>query len=246
MMSNIPKEQIDALVNLQQIEIDTQNIKATISNVDQRIEALDEKSHDFKKIIEKQQAIIDELNQKYRQYEADVRQNQDSIKKSEAKLSTVKTNKEYQSSLKEIDDLKKKNSNLEDEMIEFLDRIEEAEQALKTQTAEYSELQSDLEDEKNTIQKETEEGKRQLENLDAEWQSISADIDTALLKTYNQVKSTQNNAVGIIAVIDAVCQGCYMNIPPQMFNELQRGDYLTKCPICQRLIYWKASTKRSE
>jgi hypothetical protein len=52
--------------------------------------------------------------------------------------------------------------------------------------------------------------------------------------------------VGIIAVIDAVCQGCHMNIPPQMYNELQRGDNLTKCPMCQRLIYWKNTPKRPE
>ncbi len=245
-MSDITKEQIAALVNLQQIEINTQNLKTKLSNVDQRLARLDNRLLDFKQVIEEQQSVINELNQKYRGYESDVRLNLDSIKKSEAKLSTVKTNKEYQSSLKEIDNLKAKNSNLEDDMIEFLDRIEEAENALKTKMAEYSELQTQLNREKEIIQKETEEQKRQLDNLDAEWKTVSAAIDAELLETYRKVKSTQSNAVGIVAVTDAVCQGCYMNIPPQMYNELQRGDHLTKCPICQRLIYWKDTHKRSE
>ncbi len=245
-MGDITKEQITALVNLQQIEIDTHNIETKLNNVDQRLEKLDNSLIDFKQVIEEQQSVVNELNQKYRNYESDVRLNLDGIKKSEAKLSSVKTNKEYQSSLKEIEDLKKKNSSLEDDMIEFLDRIEEAEKALKTKMVEYSELQKQMNREKEIIHKETEEGKRQLENLDAQWKAISAGIDTALLKTYNEVKSTQSNAVGIIAVIDAVCQGCHMNIPPQMFNELQRGDHLTKCPMCQRLIYWKDTPKRSE
>ncbi|MBW2469474.1 MAG: hypothetical protein JRE62_09245 [Deltaproteobacteria bacterium] len=246
MIGNIKKEQITALVNLQQTEIDTHIIQTKLNNVDQRLEKLDNRLIEFKQVIEEQQAVVDGLNQKYRSYEADVRLNLDRIKKSEAKLSSVKTNKEYQSSLKEIEDLKKKNSNLEDEMIEFLDRIEEAEQVLKTKMAEYSELQEQMKREKEIIHQETEEGRRQLESLDAQWKTISAGIDTALLKTYNEVKSTQSNAVGIIAVIDAVCQGCHMNIPPQMYNELQRGDHLTKCPICQRLIYWKDTPKRSE
>jgi predicted nucleic acid-binding Zn-ribbon protein len=245
-MSNITKEHITALVNLQQLEIDTHNLKTKLSHVDKRIEDLDKKLLDFKQVIEKQQAFIDELNQKYREYESDVRLNLDHIKKSEAKLSSVKTNKEYQSSLKEIDDIKKKNSSLEDDMIEFLDRIEEAENALKTKMTEYSELEAQLQREKETITKEIEEGNHQLEKLEAEWQTTTAGIDAALLETYNQVKATQSNAVGIVAVMDAVCQGCYMNIPPQMYNELQRGDQLTKCPICQRLIYWKDTHKRSE
>lgn len=245
-MSNVTKEQIVALVNLQQIEIETSSVKTKISNVDQRLEKLDDRLHDFKQVIEKQESVINELNQKYRDYETDVRMNLDAIKKSEAKLSSVKTNKEYQAFLKEIDDIKEKNSKLEDDMIDFLDRIEAAENTLNTKMAEYSELQTRLNVEKETIQKETEEGKRQLEDLDAQLKTVAAGIDAALLATYNKVKALQNNAVGIVAVIDAVCQGCNMNIPPQMYNELQRGDSLKKCPICDRIIYWKNENKRSE
>lgn len=245
-MSNVTKEQIVSLVNLQQIEIETSSVKTKISNVDQRLEKLDDRLHDFKQVIEKQESVINELNQKYRDYETDVRMNLDAIKKSEAKLSSVKTNKEYQAFLKEIDDIKEKNSKLEDDMIDFLDRIEAAENTLNTKMAEYSELQTRLNVEKETIQKETEEGKRQLEDLDAQLKTVAAGIDGALLATYNKVKALQNNAIGIVAVIDAVCQGCNMNIPPQMYNELQRGDSLKKCPICDRIIYWKDENKRSE
>jgi len=245
-MTNVSKKQIVSLVNLQQIEIETRNVKTKISNVDQRLEKLDDRLHDFKQVIEKQESVINELNQKYRDYETDVRMNLDAIKKSEAKLSSVKTNKEYQAFLKEIDDIKEKNSKLEDDMIDFLDRIEAAENTLNTKMAEYSELQTRLNNEKETIQKETEEGKRQLEDLDAQLKTVAAGIDAALLATYNKVKALQNNAIGIVAVIDAVCQGCNMNIPPQMYNELQRGDSLKKCPICDRIIYWKNENKRSE
>jgi predicted nucleic acid-binding Zn-ribbon protein len=245
-MSNVTKEQIVALVNLQQIEIETSSVKMKICNVDQRLEKLDDRLHDFKQVIEKQESVINELNQKYRDYETDVRMNLDAIKKSEAKLSSVKTNKEYQAFLKEIDDIKEKNSKLEDDMIDFLDRIEAAENTLNTKMAEYSELQTRLINEKETIQKETEEGKRQLEDLDAQLKTVAAGIDAALLATYNKVKALQNNAIGIVAVTDAVCQGCNMNIPPQMYNELQRGDSLKKCPICDRIIYWKNENKRSE
>jgi hypothetical protein len=245
-MPNVTKEQIVSLVNLQQIEIETNSVKTKISNVDQRLEKLDDSLRDFKQVIEKQEFVINELNQKYRDYETDVRMNLDAIKKSEAKLSSVKTNKEYQAFLKEIDDIKVKNSKLEDDMIEFLDRIEEAENTLNTKKAEYSELQTRLNNEKETIQKETEEGKRRLEILDAQLKTVAAGIDAGLLATYNQVKALQSNAIGIVAVTDAVCQGCNMNIPPQMYNELQRGDSLKRCPICDRIIYWENENKRSE
>ncbi len=40
-MSDNMKEQINILVKLQEIEIETQNIKSTLSNVSKKIETLD-------------------------------------------------------------------------------------------------------------------------------------------------------------------------------------------------------------
>ena len=245
-MPSLTQEQIATIVKLQEIEIEISSIKKQLNTVDQRIEGVDKKLMDFNRTIEEQKSLINELNEKYRSYESDLQMHLDSIKKSEAKLTSVKTNKEYQSSLKEIDDLKSMNSKLEDDMIEFLDRIEEAENLLKAKTAEFSELESQLKTEKEIIQKEAEEGRQRLGNLEAEWETIADNIEAAMLATYNQIKENHANKIGIVAVKDAVCQGCHMNIPPQMYNELQRGDSLKRCPICERIIYWEDQDNRSE
>ena len=41
----------------------------------------------------------------------------------------------------------------------------------------------------------------------------------------------------IVPVINGVCQGCFMSIPPQQFNDILRGDKLLNCPTCQRILY---------
>jgi predicted nucleic acid-binding Zn-ribbon protein len=245
-MPQVTKEQIASLVKLQQIEIESSGIKTKLNDVDQRIERLETQLLDFKNTIEDQKSLISELNQKYRAYESDVQMNLDRIKKSEAKLSSVKTNKEYQSLLKETEDIKAINSKIEDEMIEFLDRIDEAENDHRTKMAEYSGLEVQLKKETETIQQEAEQGRHQLVHLDAEWKTVCDSIDAALLSKFNQIKASHENKVGIVAVKDGACLGCHMNIPPQMYNELQRGDSLKRCPICERIIYWKDQNKRSE
>jgi len=245
-MPSVTHEQITALVKLQRIEIEIRGIKAKLSTVGHRIEILDNQLLDFKQTLEDQESLIHELNQKYRTYESDVQMHLDRIRKSEAKLSVVKTNKEYQSSLKEIDDLKDMSSKKEDDMIEFLDRIEEAENVLKAKIAEFSKLEVQIKTEKEIIQKDAQEGRQRLGNLEADRETVSGGIDAKMLATFNQIKANQTNKIGIVAVKDAVCQGCHMNIPPQMYNELQRGDSLKRCPICERIIYWKDQDRRSE
>ena len=245
-MPGVTHEQITALVKLQRIEIEIRGIKAKLSTVDHRIEILDNQLLDFKQTLEDQKSLIHELNQKYRTYESDVQMHLDRIRKSEAKLSVVKTNKEYQSSLKEIDDLKDMSSKKEDDMIEFLDRIEEAENVHKAKMAEFSKLEVQIKTEKEIIQKDAQEGRQRLGNLGADRETVSGCIDAKMLATFNRIKANQTNKIGIVAVKDAVCQGCHMNIPPQMYNELQRGDSLKRCPICERIIYWKDQDRRSE
>ena len=113
-MVNVSKDQIETLVKFQQIEIDIAKIKAFLSDVPGRIDSLDRELEAYQQKLETDKNVVEEQNQKYRVYEADVQDNMTKIDKSEQKLSAVKTNKEYQSSLKEIEDLKSINADLED------------------------------------------------------------------------------------------------------------------------------------
>ena len=240
------KEQIEFLVKLQQIEIEARSIQSSLDSVDHRIQALDADIKEFEKSIEDDEAVIKELNQKYRAYESDVQINLERISKSKEKLRAVKTNKEYQSSLKEIEDLEAKNSKIEDEMLEFLDHIDGAEKKLSQTKAEHSKLVDRTDLEKTAIQEEASRGKQRLLQLDERRNDISARIDTEILDKFNQTKVKQLNGIAIVPVKDAVCQGCNMNIPPQMYNELHHFDRLVHCPHCQKLIYLDDHKGRSE
>ena len=123
-MANIDKEQIRFLAELQQIEIEASKIRSILSSVNHRIEALDHNLNAFEENIKDEQARISELNQKYRTYESEMQMNLDRIVKSKEKLRSVKTNKEYQSSLKEIEEIKAISSKIEDEMLQYLEKIE--------------------------------------------------------------------------------------------------------------------------
>ena len=245
-MPNIDKEQIRFLAELQQIEIEASKIQSILSSVNHRIEALDHNLNAFEENIKDEQAVISDLNQKYRTYESEMQMTLDRIVKSKEKLRSVKTNKEYQSSLKEIEDLETINSKIEDDMIEFLDHIERAEKKLTQTKADYSGLVDQNNKEKTAIQEEVAQGQQRLVQLDANRDHISQSIDSELLKIFNKTKAKQLNKIAIVAVKDAVCRGCNMNIPPQLYNELHRFDRLINCPHCERIIYWDDHNGRSE
>ena len=49
--------------------------------------------------------------------------------------------------------------------------------------------------------------------------------------------------LAVVSVRNGTCQGCNMNIPPQLYNVLQRGVTVETCPSCHRIIYWEEIMK---
>jgi predicted nucleic acid-binding Zn-ribbon protein len=245
-MAGITKEMIDKLVKIQKIDIEAEKLKTLIKEVPARIGSLEQQLEEFTRRMENEKAAITDFNKQYRTYESDLQMNSNKIKKSEDKLRSVKTNKEYQSSLKEIDDLKAIGSKLEDEMLEFLEKIEASEKALQDRRRQYNEIVEETNQKKASIQRDAEVSEKRLFELESNRSAIAAELDVDLLALFNRVKAKQVNGVAIAEVKNAVCLGCNMNIPPQIYNELQRRDSLKYCPSCERIIYWNEIDERSE
>jgi hypothetical protein len=234
------KEQIYALIKLQKIETESQGIEYMLGNVSRKIDSFDSKLKEVEQSVIDEESLRTELNKKYRLYESDVQAGISRIGNNETKLREVKTNREYHSLLKEIEDQKTKNSQMEDEMLLFLDRIDEIDKNIIKKKKEYSQFKEMIESDKENVRQEAEQKKGRLLILESEHKNVLESIKPELIKIYMTVKQkVHGNAIA--RVQDAVCSGCNMNITPQMYIELQRCDTLKFCPNCQRIIYCEQS-----
>ncbi|MBW2491741.1 MAG: hypothetical protein JRE65_11410 [Deltaproteobacteria bacterium] len=233
------KDQIKVLVKLQHIDTETVRIKSTLNDVSKKLENLDYSIKEIEETIKDQESVLNELKKQYRDYESDVKMNLAKNKKSQDKLRSVKTNKEYQSLLKEIEDVKSKNSSIEDKMIECLDRMDETEEIIRKKKDEYLLFSDRIKIEKENIEREAGIDKKKLEELNVSKERVSDLIDIQLFKKYCVVKEQHQGGLAVVPVKDAVCHGCNVNLPPQLYNELFRYDSLKFCPNCHRIIYLK-------
>lgn len=241
-MLNVTKEQIETLVLLQKIDSESRQIESELKRLPDRNRELDDQLAAFEQQVDEKKAELEDLRKRYREMDGDVKTNQASIRKSNEKLVSVKTNKEYHAILKEIDETRKKNSAIEDEMIESLDRIEAAEKAVAALMSEFETLKNEISEERRTIEQENAASTDKLTALQEDRQKVSTGIPAPLLTRF-QLVSDQANGLAVVPVVDAVCKGCHMNIPPQMYNELQRCDILQFCPHCHRIVYWNGNPR---
>ena len=171
------------------------------------------------------QAEMDALNKTYRSLEADTSSNLSKVAASKGKLSSVKTNKEYQSLLKEIDDIQTLNSKLEDQMLEILDQIDKFESQLAEKNHQFASAEKRVAADKVEIEKAAAADREKLAGLQKDFKAVMETVAPDTLKVFQSVRSSVGNLT-IAKVENAVCAGCHMNIPPQMYNELQRFEAL--------------------
>jgi predicted nucleic acid-binding Zn-ribbon protein len=233
------KEQIKVLVKIQHLDTESVRIKSTLNDVSKKLENLDSSLKEIEQTIKDQESVLNELKKQYRDYESDVKMNLVKNKKSQEKLRSVKTNKEYQSLLKEIEDVNSKNSSIEDKMIECLDRMDEAEEIISKKKDEYLLFSDRIKSEKENIEREAGINKKKLDEINMDRKNVSGLIDSQLFEKYLVIKEQQQGGLAVVPVKNAVCHGCNVNLPPQLYNELFRYNSLKFCPNCHRIIYLK-------
>lgn len=231
------REKIHVLVQLQTIEKEKSGIEAMLSQVQGKMAEAEARFQDVELRLAQCQGQIETLKKTYREYDREAQQNRGRQAKSQERLHSVKTNKEYQSLLKEIEEIKRIDSQHEDRMLACLYDIETAQSQLADLEAEYQTVTRQVSEAKEIIRQESLENQRRLALCQQEWERVFRLADPKLYDLYRQVRH-RIPGDAISGVVGTTCQGCNLNIPHQSFNELKSSEVLNFCPHCQRIIYW--------
>ncbi len=137
------KEDIQLLIELQKSDSDAMRIRMKKKEVPERIARLDESYRSLQQKMDDFRGHLEDLRRLHREKEDRLKSGQDGLKKAKERLESVKNNKEYQAILKEIENLDRKNGDIESEIIGLFDEIDKENGELKLHEGEFKE-QTDL------------------------------------------------------------------------------------------------------
>jgi len=236
------RDQLELLWELQKIDLSLKGIKEERDRYPKEIKKLDENQNIEKERVQKEREKIELLEKERRRKEGHLNLEQEKIKRAEGRMFEVKTNKEYQALLSEIEAIKEANSREEEEILQVMDEIDELKKDLSKREKEMAITMEKIGAEKRKMQERMAQGdtvwKQQLERREV----VSKQIESKLLKLYNTLKE-KRQGIGVVSVKQETCQGCFVNVPPQMFIEVQKNNTLIRCPNCNRILYWEGNGK---
>lgn len=235
-MNDISKPHIETLVKLQEAETQIFRLKAVLEKVEKEKEKISKRLKQFGNALEDNKKNLLSAVTACRDIEREIQIVDERIVKSNEKLKMVKTNKEYQLFLREVDDSKKRKDALETELLEHLDEREIMEKIVQESEKEYQLLKDQTDAEQADMDKTSADDRELLDEYLERQQEIGKTLDPSLMNRFTKI-SKMNDGLAVVNVRNEVCMGCFMNVPPQLYIEVQRGNSLISCPQCSRILY---------
>ena len=231
------KEQLQLLLALQTIDGRVKEFEAAIAQLPQRLEPARRDLAKLEAMVAGERARLDESAAWRKQQEALLEREQEGLRQARAKLSASRNTKEYNAANREVDNRRKAILDREAELKKVVDAMGQSSSGADTHTRDVEALRQTLAEEEAKIKAQVDELTAQARETIAARDEARQKIDKSWLKTYDALASKRGYAIA--PVFKGVCQGCHMQLPPQLNNILARMEAVQTCPRCARMIYRK-------
>jgi hypothetical protein len=236
------RKQLELLWELQRIDLDLKSVREDRDRYPQEIRKLEEKKNLENERIQKDRERLNSLEKERKRKEGLLSQELEKIKRAEARMFEVKTNKEYQALLSEIDAIKDATGREEEEILQVMDEVDALKKDLAKREKELTVTLEKIEAERMGLQETMARGESLWKEQMDRRERVAKQLESKLLKLYDTLRE-KRHGVSVVNVVGETCQGCFVNVPPQMFIEVQRNNALIRCPNCNRILYWEGNGK---
>lgn len=230
--------EIATLVQLQEAETEIVRLRKVLEKVEKDKVKLASRLKQFEAAVKENREELERVQKSCRDNELEIKIVDDRIIKSNETLRNVTTNKEYQLLLREVDDNKKRKDALESELLDLMEERENCQSILDESEKEFAQIEEQVKAEQAQVEQQSTEDRALLEEYETRQQEIGQSLDPALMVRFQKI-SKMNNGSAVTRASDQVCMGCFMNVPPQLYIEVQRGERLISCPQCSRILYYE-------
>jgi uncharacterized protein len=231
------KEQLEQLIRLQDIDNRRGILKSEIDRIPERIESARQDLVGKQNALARLHAEGETCNQQKREKERDLETWEERLSKTRGRQSEIKTNKEYQVHLQEIETLKAEKGRVEEELLILMEQLEELNRRGSDLAQGIKTTEESFELERQQLEKQSVAYSGELSAAEKERESIIPMLDAKLLKLYQQLKNLHRE-LAVVPIQHGTCGGCHMNLPPQMIAEVKSRLRILTCTQCQRIVYW--------
>lgn len=235
--------QIELLAALQEVDLSLSENTKAVADGQARVAALDEALGAREAELEAAERTLAEQEGRRRELEERVAELETKLKDRRMRIARIRNERELAVVRHEVEVLKEETSAHETELLELFDRIETSRQARDAAQTARDAVVAERTEAAAALDATVAEVRDAIARDEARRGELAGHVDDELHRRYRMIFE-RRGGVAVVPVRDGICQGCHMNVPPQLYNQVLRNEQVLLCPSCQRIMFWRAAEIR--
>ncbi len=229
--------EFEKLISLQHLDSEIRHLSVFLDGIPSLLEDIHKRIEAGSKEVAQARERLALNQKKRREQEGKVKDIKVQITKYKRQLNGVKTNKEYTTLLKEIEEAQHSVDSMEEEVISEMLAADDIEEEIRAATRRHQQEEENLLKEQDILKQKKVEMEAKIEKLTAEKDSLLPQVPSDQIALYQRI-SFKKSGVALSPVNGDFCSMCHMRIRPQVLNELRDTKKLILCENCGRILYW--------
>jgi predicted nucleic acid-binding Zn-ribbon protein len=229
-------QDLRSLIRLQELMNAIADLQERQAAVPVEVARLEKELLAFEAEVEKEKTALSELQKERRHLEMELMGVETRMQKYQGQLAEVKTNKEYQAMLHEIEACKAERSALDEKILLDMDAAEKTQAAARVHDERLRDRRQETERGKQALGERMARLQADRERLEADRDALQKSIPSRMLDPFLKV-SKQRKGLGLVPVRGELCGGCHVRVMPKLIQEIRRSASLITCDSCKRFLY---------
>jgi predicted nucleic acid-binding Zn-ribbon protein len=228
---------LENLLKLQVIDYDIGELERSKEYLPDMIENLNREIAEARQKLEDARQAMEEARVRQKSLELEIKQKEAELQKYQQQMMSIKTNKEYDALVAEIDAVKQAISNGETELLETIEKAE----ALEKEIGDLEEKAAQI-DENNSKQLEILQNKidtigDKMSEKEDERKAVLSEVPRNTLSIYERVRRGKGGQA-VVAVKKRACGACFKALTPRQVQQVKSADRVYTCDHCGSIIFW--------
>lgn len=180
---------------------------------------------------------LEETKLKQKSLELEVSTQEADLQKFQQQMMAIKTNKEYDALVSQIDSIKSTISGHETELLESIDRISQLESDVDSRKTDLVRIDENNNKQLTILQKKMDSIGDKMSSMLSNRKDVTVEIPKKTFSIYERVRKGKGGTV-VVVVKRRACGACYSAMTPKKVQEIKRANGVHTCDNCGRLVFW--------
>jgi len=228
---------IELLLKLQVIDYDLGELERSKEYLPDMMGNLNNEIKDIQRKLNEAKAKLEEANLRQKSLDLEIKTKEAELQKYQQQMMSIKTNKEYDALVAQIDSVKSQISVMRQQETETMETMEKLDNEIPDFTKKNNEIKENNSRQLEVLQSQIDSIGDTITGKVAERKAILSKIPKPTVSTYERVRKGRGGAA-VVVVKKRSCSACNNSLTPKKVQEIRRSDNINTCESCGRMLYW--------